>query len=280
MVWVKEYLITDTVNGKAIMETLHKEIVSAGLPDLVGVTMHNDKIYCEFENALDAGQETTLQTQVNNHIDVFDDSDHIKIHDYVDNNKRNRKKAPKDLNYKTGLNINLHAKRTIVRGEVQKVEWYSDTGLTDKVIDVDIVYTRNPLGFADYRTTTRSWYRKNNTKDPDTKITTKYYSHNPADQMVEARKRRNLLIDVLKVTTMGLITAGKTPAEAAALVAEGRSFMDDHHTEIRMFIDEGNKTDLTTAWTADTNYTWLDDVHNYPSPGNTVRDFLLAEIDI
>ena len=51
-----------------------------------------------------------------------------------------------NIDYTCELTQSLYPKRTLVQGELQLVEWYSDVGLTDLVLKVDIVYTRDECG--------------------------------------------------------------------------------------------------------------------------------------
>ena len=57
-----------------------------------------------------------------------------------------------NINYKNELVSSLYAKRTFSFGALTQVDWYSDQALTDKVLNVDVAYNYDGLGFATDRT--------------------------------------------------------------------------------------------------------------------------------
>lgn len=79
-----------------------------------------------------------------------------KLYRYMRSPEFNEDEAPIEHDYIIGLTTKLFPKRTFIQGELQRVEWFADEAKTDLVIDVDVEYVRDALGFALERTTTRS----------------------------------------------------------------------------------------------------------------------------
>ena len=133
-------------------------------PTYEGMKMEGNNIYLSFSD-----DETAYSSAINTFHDGLINTDTIdkkyaKIYRYMTDDPPHCKlEAPIDHNYITDLTIRLHPKRTMVKGEVQKVEWFSDEATTDLILKVDINYTRDPLGFALDRTTIRTWINEDET---------------------------------------------------------------------------------------------------------------------
>lgn len=187
--------------------------------------------------------EQELQTQssiIDNHVD--DDSLEPKIWSLVSDDLSGLNFH--DIDYTTSCN--LFPKRTMIKGEVTKVEWYSDEQLTDKVIEVIISYTRDAFGFAQHRTTTRKWVQKNNQFHPNYKVTTKNYSHNRDDQISEGKRRRENIVNSVQLPTLQFMLETMQGTQTAILLA-GRNFMDRHSIEFKNFIDNSSSvTDINS----------------------------------
>ena len=194
----------------------------------------------------------------------------------------------------------LFPKRTIIQGEVQKVEWYSsydiatDT-LSNLVLEVDISYTRDANGMALYRHVTRTWINEDETRTTlDPKI--KYYTINKNDMIDEGIKRRSLLVKSVQIPCLTAITQVLVPlgySETASLL-KGRQFMDDMELEFKKFID--NSSSITNP--SDPNYgkksivvamenenrteveEWLDGAPPVFGGTMTIRQWLIGEFTI
>ena len=217
---------------------------------------------------------------------------YCKIYDYVPEDRMrgfNILEAPVNLDYKTGLNVRLHAKNTLAKGELVKTEYFSDQALTDKVIQVDIAYNRDAMGFAQNRTVVRRWVMKNNQFHPTIKTTFKDYTINTQDQISEGITRRENLINALqpKILYFMLTTVqGKTQTE---IILMARSFMDHMEDPITKFIkNSSTETNPMSPdigkkrlWIAfrDAPDTWLD---NTPAAlgGATIRQYMMNEVAI
>lgn len=208
------------------------------------------------------------------------------------------------INYIKGLSQSLIPKRTILKGEVQKVEWFKSLNEqmepTDLILKVDIIYTRDSSGFATSRTTTRTWINKDESENTEKKITTKFYFVNPSDMIDEGLRRRKLLVNNLQIPTMTFMMETLMPLgySQESVVFKGREFLDDYENDFNKFVD--NSSTITDP--ADPNFSrksiivqlednspsgrnanynqWLDSAP--PSLGGltTIRQYLVNEFDI
>lgn len=217
---------------------------------------------------------------------------YCKIYDYVPDDRIrgfNLLEAPVNLDYKTGLIRRLHAKNTLVKGELQRTEYFANPDLTDKVLQVDMVYNRDATGFALNRTVTRRWVMKNEEFHPTTKVTYKDYTINPQDQISEGITRRDNLINALQPKVLYFMMQTMAPMPAQQIVLTARTFIDRLEGEITKFIKNSStvvdpaspdlgKKKLYVAF-REAPETWLD---NKPAAlgGATIRQFMMAEISI
>jgi len=195
---------------------------------------------------------------------------------------------PFDIDYKNGLTSNLYPKRTFIKGELIGVVWYGsydpeqteNEGFSAPIIDVAIAYTRDVLGFAVSRQTTRKWYFIDGELDQvNAKITHKYYTG--IDQIKEGKIRRGNIMDYVPIAVLGLLITTELPkpgtpyADEAALILEGRRFLAEHKVSLINFVDDSNDQ-ILAALAADTTH-WLD---NDIGGGTTIRAYLISEFDI
>jgi hypothetical protein len=156
-------------------------------------------------------------------------------------------KHPHNINYKTELAQSLYPKREFTFGALTKVEWFSDVALTDKVIQVDIAYNYDPLGFATDRTTTRYWYNTDGSSFSEAKVTYKDYTINPQDQLDEAILRRTNILRQAEVTLIGLVPpltiADPAVADATALQIkqDGIDFFELYELETSQYRSVGSQ---------------------------------------
>ena len=202
----------------------------------------------------------------------------IKIYDHTDQND-----DFKEINYKTSLSTKLHPKRTFIKGELQKVEWYSEyDGITyvDKVLECTIVYARDILGFAVSRTTTRTWFHVDDTPCEDTKVTIKYYTDS-LESMSEGKRRRGNLISILMYDVMGLMIQTMIPGDEtdpAVVVQIGRDFLKDNQEEITAFVQESHTDFKTTMLTIPD--TWLDYTPAALGGSVSIRAYIINELTV
>ena len=125
----------------------------------------------------------------------------LKIYRYIkDANKTYRlTEVPKGHDYKRGLTISLYPKDYIEYGELYKTEYYANEDLTDLVLKVTVEYVRDQMGFAQERTTTRTWIKENEEEHPDTKVTKKYYRVGTLSPIEEGIRRRGNIVKGLQM---------------------------------------------------------------------------------
>lgn len=107
---------------------------------------------------------------------------------------------PSGLDYKTGLSIRLHPDLTMVKGELVKVEYYREydgENFNDKILTVDIEWSRNDSGKLVKRTETRKWALVSDSEQygDHVKTTEKYYTPQLA-ALADARRRKNIIDDL------------------------------------------------------------------------------------
>lgn len=167
------------------------------------------------------------------------------------------------IDYTIEVTPALIPKRTFLFGALTNVKWYADAELTNLILEVDVSYNYNALGFATDRAVTRTWYREDGSADADTKITEKYYTINPQDQLDEIIVRRTNIVRQTNVYLIGIIP-GLTAIDpnAADMTAQdiifaGQTFFGAHDTEENVFIKTGstvledavrNETDSSCDW--------------------------------
>lgn len=277
---------------------LKSELVSIVF-DIQNILIFNDngqyklRVFCA--NEISAEDELLILE----HLAIFEDTDLSqkvpKIYDLV--NVGNSKHFH-DIDY--CIEVNLFPKRTIVKGEVVKVDWYSDSDLTDLIITVDIVYHRDFSGFATYRDVTRTWINRDGSENYEKKLTQKYYSHNPADQIAEGLKRRKLLINNIQTPVLQMMMQALLPLgySQTAVLLRGRAFLDLYNIEFSKFAE--NSSTITDP--ADANYgkksvivkfednsltgfnkdhnEWLDKAPAMLGGDSTIRQYLISEFSI
>ena len=194
----------------------------------------------------------------------------------------------------------LHPVRTVIKGEVQNVKWFSRVDpLTmtpsNLVLEVDIAYERFENGLAIYRDVTRTHYNEDGST---TVIPTKrkYYTLNPSDAIDEGIKRRRLLVKSLQIPVLTAISQVLMPlgySETICLL-RGRAFMDEYEDEFNKFVDNSstvtNPADpdfekksivVKVRDEANTDYVeWLDKAPPIFGGGTTIRQHIMNEFDI
>lgn len=280
-------------------EILKQKIIDAGY-NISGIqSLENEwiDIYSEFQFSQASIENISLEIDSYTFVEEYLSKPKILNHvnDHLKNNDH------RGIDYKTQLNDNLFPKRTITRGEVTKVEWFSDQELTDKVLVVTVNYNRDANGFATTRTTTREWVNNDGTLNIDKKITHKNYAINHVDQIVEGIKRRKLLVNNLQMPTLTFMLQALLPlGEVQGLILlKGREFMDRYETEFSKFVDSSSSvTDVTdpsfgkknvvvrledaddvNGFNAGHNY-WLDKKPFGLGGSITIRQYLISEFSI
>lgn len=191
-----------------------------------------------------------------------------------------------------------------VKGEVQEVFWYKDMDVSNPakpvpinpVLRTNVSYVRDASGFALYRTTTRTYYNRDGSENPDVKTTIKYYHVNTQDMIDEGIKRRSLLVKTIQIPTMNLIAEVLMPLGVTMpnIILRGRKFMDDYEDSFSKFVE--NSSTITDALSPDfgkktvivklrdeTNaghVEWLDKLPNSLGGSTSIRQFLMDQFNI
>ena len=185
------------------------------------------------------------------------------------------------LDYTVELSQKLFRENTMVRGELQKVEYWDNAAKDNKLIQVDIVYNRNDMGFAESRTTTRTWFSQTGSELENKKVTTKYYDM--LGQIQEGKRRRGNIVDAMQMPILGMMMA-TLPGMSAPwntmtqpeIIQLGRDFLKLHDTSFSAFINESHKQILDDVLNA--SDAWLDNVID--GNGTTIRGYILNQMNL
>lgn len=270
-------------------------------------------IECVFENYMDSDKYVHVEVLEGQHVDGWSlNTDNISVYntEYIKPNPLDdkakilkyvksaavAKKHHTEIDYKVELQTSLFPKRVFVKGELQKVSWYSDEEMTDKVIDVDITYSRDAQGFANSRTTDRTWYNNNGEANKDKKTTKKLYDSNSGAQIKEGKTRRQNIIDgVIKPTLACMVETMIAEMPAEDILMQGRDFMDSISVEFSNFISISStisdKSDLNYGRKAivvalearaASDATWLNNkpLQLDPTGQTSILDYLVEELNI
>lgn len=191
------------------------------------------------------------------------------------------------MNYKTELSSNLYPKMTFSFGALTNVKWYSDEALTDIVLNVDVTYNYDVLGFATDRTVVRTWFMINDEAHPEDKVTFKNYTINPQGQLDEAILRRT---NNLRQTNLWLIGAVPgltildpliTDVTLLEVRDDGVAFFEAHEMKSNVYVETGS-LQLEQAVIDDVTLAWAGTVYNAalgaPTGVSDVRDFVIYQL--
>ncbi len=258
------------------------EVVASGINtplDYINTTPDTNDVDLFFQVALSGTEESTLTDVVGAHVAGTCDQ-HVKIHKYIEGTFDLDVYAPPvEHNYISGLNTKFYPKRLMTKGEVNCVEYYSDEALTDKILCVDIVYNRDALYLATDRTVTRTWIKEDGLEHAITKVTKKNYTINIDDQIKEAHRRRQNIIDRLLLVVLGMMIATMPGEDMTDVLTDGRSFNHDLQGEFDTYVAVGGEEIVTVvSGTTVSGITgnWIDNVID--GEGTTIRQYMMAEL--
>jgi hypothetical protein len=184
-------------------------------------------------------------------------------------------KPPVNVDYDI---IGLHKKRTLVKGELVKVEYFGNyddvtKNFSNKVIAEDRIYYRvNQM--VSKRVMSIKWFLNDGSVGYE-KTTTKYYS--TTESMQELDTRRSNIISDLKINTVGLVMmcSGVTSVEAQTIA---RPMVSTYNLEISKYL-QGYEQELRTAVANDVTYSWLN--LTIPNTGGmTIRQYLISGLTV
>jgi hypothetical protein len=210
-------------------------------------------------------------------------NNYFKIYEFITddciNLYNNYSLTPKSIDYIKDVDIRFARKETFTNGFLTNVEYYesSTTGadnityFTNPILNVNMKYFINNIGYVAYRETTRKWVKNDGTYSNDTKISTKNY--NGLLSREEAITRRNniinqLVIDIVNIVYMEYYLTN-TFDEVELMVLP---LMDSLENELNKYI-KGNLQPLIVGiiGASSVTYPWLD---IEVSAGTTLQEYI------
>lgn len=288
----EEYIFASNIQD---MNILQDELIALnyGITDAMKV---GGDVHVRSQAVLTGNQRIAIDSLIASFVDKNPDDDIPLILD-ISNATNKHFHA---INYKNELSQSLIPKRTTLKGEVIKVEWFKELNGSNvpinPVLEVGIAYNRDASGFAISRKTTRTWFNKNGSEHPEKKVTDKYYFVNGSDQIQEGIKRRRLLVNNIQIPVLGLIMESLMPTghSQAECLLLGRDFMDDYEGEFNKFVD--NSSTVTDSGSPDfgmknirvklrdeassSHVVWLDKTPASLGATTSIRQYLMEEFNI
>lgn len=281
---MSKYGIINKVTNKMVKTYTHTRMKS--------IKISNDEIQFELleangDHGLDERAYSWDGTQIvfdSNYVPFDPTQKHLKIYRYIQNSNDYRLfDVPKGHDYKRGLTDTLFPKEYFNHGEMYKSEYFSDEAQTDLVIRVDILYTRDAMGFATNRTTTRTWILEDGTEHPDTKVTTKVYRMGTLGPIEEGIRRRGNIVKGLQMPILGMMIGtisakdGESePERQTRCVMLGRRFLEQHKNSFTMFTEDSNRQIVEDVSEA-TDF-WIDAIVD--AQGGTIREYIIEALNI
>lgn len=235
------------------LNTLQDELIALNITIENIIQMDND-LHVRSINELSESEKTLVDNTIANFQDTDLSLKIPKIYDLVQGEARH--KHFHNIDYKKELVRSLIPKRTVVQGEVTKVDWYStldeNMALNDLILTVEVNYNRDSSGFASFRSTDRKWINRDGSINEEIKTTQKYYFVNPSDMITEGYKRRKLLVQSIQIPTLTFMTQALLPEgyQEQSILLQGRAFMDDYEEDFNKFVE--NSSTITNP--ADPNF--------------------------
>jgi len=166
---------------------------------------------------------------------------------------------------------------TMVKGVVERYEWYEDNTSTEIIAHVEYVYTRMPNGLAISQDGETFFYNTDGTTHPQTFKTRKVYS--PLEQMDEAVARRNNVVKQISIETLGFIALLVYGGDFDAAESVALPYLAKHSQLISVYVQGGDNITLQAAIEADTE-SWLStDLTPLGIPGTTLKQYIKASFD-
>jgi len=263
-----------------------------------------DDLRFTLSEVLTAQEETDLDTFLAAFVDENPEDKIPKIIDLAKSEAKSKHFHNIIYTSNKELKSSLIPKRTVVKGEVTKVEWYrtldANMAPTDLVLVSDITYTRDATGFAQFRSTNRTYINRDGTENIEVKNSQKYYFVNLSDMITEGYKRRKLLVESMQIPSMTFMMEVLMPLgyTQLAVVMLGRAFMDDYESDFNKFVDNSStitdpsdpnvgmksivvqlQDNTVDGRNADYNL-WLDKAPPSIGGQTTIRQYLISELSI
>jgi hypothetical protein len=192
-----------------------------------------------------------------------------------------------NVDFITGLNVKLHRKSILIKGELQREEYYLNyiSGVySELIVKEETTYTRDANGFPVYKDVLVSWVCEDGTFHEKTKSWRKWYSY--LERIQEGKTRRGNLVSNLQVPILGFISMSMTGTQYPNndVVVEARRFLAEYNDLFNLFTDSSTKTIIdclnnssNPRYITSSNYSWID----WTTPYNiTIRQFIISEMTI
>lgn len=189
--------------------------------------------------------------------------------------------AFQDIDYIRGLPIRLAPEIIKTRGVITTKRYYEvagidpDTGFetfSNPIVEEQYDYTRDPDGFALFRTCTIRWYNQDDTFNENEKVRVKTYS--PVERVKESARRRTNVIDDLKIALIGMIAQTEELSVQDA-ISLAQSLFVTQQLNINTYVEAG--TDFLRDYvTTSVEYPWMDNPIN--EQGVTIRMYILSQL--
>jgi len=207
--------------------------------------------------------------------------EHIRVFRYLQDEAfhayKSHSSPPLGLDFVRGLDRGLHKKVTrIEKGNIRERKYYADIVDGSPVLPVVCESMEYGIESGNFVSRTRvlQWYRENGSLHHVSKRSTKYYS--PHESIEAGIRQRKNIVTELKGATIGILAQAMPNSTIEDVMALGKAFVIDYEAEIRLYI-EASAQDIHAKLAADSTAPFLD---NLLSPGVTVRDYFMGEIDI
>ena len=173
---------------------------------------------------------------------------------------------------------------SIVRGEVREIIYYANTTLNQDgsltgdtpVVKEEMTYTRDVAKMALYRVQKIWWYLNDGTTFSTHKERVKYYS--PEQRIVEGQTLRKNIIDYMQPVVLVMIMQTES-VDYDTAVTMGAELFHAYAANIDSWIYASRGNDLITTVENDTTVSWLDNVVNIPNSGDTIRDYIIDQLN-
>ena len=189
--------------------------------------------------------------------------------------------AFQDIDYIRGLPIRLAPEIEKDRGVIVRKTYYSQATINpltgfelfnDPIVEELYDYTRDPDGFALYRSCAITWFNEDGTKNPAAKVRLKTYS--PVERVKESARRRTNVIDDLKIALIGMIAQTEELSVQDA-ISLAQSLFVTQQLNINTYVEAG--TDFLRDYvTTSVEYPWMDNPIN--EQGVTIRMYILSQL--
>lgn len=204
----------------------------------------------------------------------------LKIYGLFDGSEFDTSDPPPPVHARAALK-DLHKKRTLVRGELLKIEYFASMTLdpntgskvgSNLVAEETRVYTNGPFGPV-RKDTSIKYILADDSDGPVVTLEPTFYDIE--ESRTAGRRRRRNVIDGMTIQVIGMLAITQTSGDIDAATAIGKSYLASIAGLVSLYI-EGGDAMLANHITMDIVATWLDNV--IAPPSTTIRHYILGEL--